>query len=774
MKRLAAACLLAGLASAAFGQETIEKIEILGNMRVTREAVMYYLSAREGGFFDEGALRKDFRVLWSTGFFSNIRIESEPGDRGRIVKITVAENPVIKDITFQTGKRLKEDDIVNKLKEQDRHILPYSYYNPAKVQRVRTTIAALLAEKGLASGEITAELAKRGPNEVSLTFQIKEGDRARVGEVIFEGSPGLHRDALAGAMKDNKKHDLLTWVAGKDAFKDNKLDHDLDAIKTKLQASGYMEATVGAPRISDKVRRNIFFKKLSMKSITIPVRAGERYTVGDVTVEGNKLLAARKLRSVIKLKEGEWYSSKVREKAVEDVVEIYRNFGHIYVQVMPVESLDPVHKRVGVVFNVSEGEAAYLHRLEFKGNVFTKDKVLRREMMVREGDRFSLAMFKDSVLRLKQLGLVDVDKDPDIKPGAEDPTQVDVWIGVKELQRNNLQFSAGYSGYEGTFVAGSYSTVNLLGTGESLELMAQYGKRVKNYSIGFTEPYAFDLPVSLGFTVFNRYIYYPYLFTQQSRGANISSGFRVKGFWRSNVTYGYEFIDVGPTDSDDDETTGAYYNPYYYGGAYGYGKYHVGSVSTAIYRSTVDSPLTPTSGTLYLVGLKVAGGPLGGEVAYIKPQFAWTFYHGLIGRSVLGLHLNYEFIKPIGSSSVPFWERFYLGGERSVRGYEIYSVGPLTSDGINKGGEKSFVFNAEYSIPVAGPLNTIFFFDAGNAFSRHQKVSLGDLYTSAGLEFKLFVPALRVPFRLIFAYNNRLVRAETSHFALRFGIGTTF
>jgi outer membrane protein insertion porin family len=774
MKRLAAACLLACLASLAFGQETVEKIEIVGNVRVTREAVLYYLMEREGGFYDENALRKDLRVLWSTGFFSNIKIESEPGDKGRIVKITVEENPVVKSIAFKTGKRLKEDDVVNKLKEKDQFILPYSYYSPSKVQKIKSTIGTLLADKGLAGGEITAEVARRGAGEVGLTFLIREGDLARVGEVVFEGTPGLHRDALAGAMKDNKKHDLLTWMMGKDSFKQNKLPDDLTSIKTKLQASGFMEAMVGEPKISDTSRRNIFFKKMTMKSITIPVHAGERYTVGEVTVEGNKLLAAPKLRSMIKLEQGRWYSAKVREKAVEKMVELYRNFGHIYAQVVPVESLDPVHKRVGVVFNISEGDAAYLHRLEFKGNTFTKDKVLRREMMMREGDRFSLAIFKDSVLRLKQLGLVDIDKDPDVRPEAEDPTQVDVLLGVKELQKNNVQFSAGYSGYEGTFIAGSYSTVNLLGAGESLELMAQYGKRVKNYSFGFTEPYAFDLPVSLGFSVFNRYVYYPYLYTQKSRGANVSSGFRVKGFWRSNVTYGYEFIDVGPTSSAEDESSVGYYNPYYYGGAYGYGEYHVGSVSTTFYRSTIDSPLTPTSGSLYLAGVKIAGGPLGGEVSFIKPTFEWTFYHGVVGQSVLGLHLSYEFIKPLGSSSVPFWERFYLGGERSIRGYEYYTVGPLTSDGINKGGEKSLIINAEYNIPVAGPLNAIFFFDAGNAFSRHEKVSLGDLFTSAGLEFKIFVPALRVPFRLIFAYNNRLVRYETSHFAFRFAIGSTF
>jgi outer membrane protein insertion porin family len=174
------------------------------------------------------------------------------------------------------------------------------------------------------------------------------------------------------------------------------------------------------------------------------------------------------------------------------------------------------------------------------------------------------------------------------------------------------------------------------------------------------------------------------------------------------------------------------------------------------------------------VGCKFAGGPLGGDIALIKPQFELTHYRRVVGRAVLGLHLSYEFIKPTGSSGIPFWERFYLGGERSVRGYEIYTIGPQSAEGINKGGEKALVMNAEYNIAVGGPLYAIFFFDAGNAFSRHERVRLDNLYTSTGLEFRIFVPALRVPFRLIFAYNNRTLQLEPSHFAFRFAIGTTF
>jgi outer membrane protein insertion porin family len=366
-----------------------------------------------------------------------------------------------------------------------------------------------------------------------------------------------------------------------------------------------------------------------------------------------------------------------------------------------------------------------------------------------------------------------VDKEPDIKPDPEDPAKIDVTLNIKELQRNNIQFSAGYSGYEGTFISLSYSTVNFLGMGENLEVMAQYGKRVKNYLFSFTEPYFLDLPLNVGLSVYNRYYYYPGLFSQQARGINYNFGFRIKGFWRSTLTYGFEYLDIGAAPVEDEEESVSY-NPYYYAGTYGYGNYYVGSLSTVIYRSTVDSPLTPSRGTMYLVGCKVSGGILGGEISLIKPQFEWTFYHPIVRNHSLGLHVNYQFIKSIGSSEVPFWERFYLGGERSIRGYDFYSIGPRDDDGVIRGGEKSLVFNAEYIIPVGGPLYAIFFCDVGNAFAQDKNISLKDLYSSSGLEMRIFVPALRVPLRLIFAYNSTKIDASDSHFAFRFAIGTSF
>lgn len=773
MRKLIAVFVLICSTSLLFGQEVIEKIEIVGNDKLTRETVLYYLGSKEGDLYDEDSLRRDFRVLWSTGFFANIKIEADRGEKGKIVRIIVEENPVIKEIAFKTGKAVKEDDIINKLKEKDEYILPYSYYSPYKIQRVKQTIESLLSEKGLTGGDISANIDRKGKNEIGVIFHVKEGSRIKVADVIFEGSPKLPDQALLGAMKENRRHGLLSWITGKDTFKENKLSEDLASLKKKLQESGYMEASIGEPRIEETTRRTILLKKQKMKKIVIPIQAGERYSVGDVKVEGNKLISSEYLRSLLKFREGDVYSARVREKAVEKIGELYRNFGHLYAQVIPVESLDPKGKRVHVTLTIYEGEVAYLNRLEFKGNTYTKDKALRRELLLREGDRFSLELFKNSVLRLKQLGLVEVEKEPDIKPDPDDPTRIDVTLNIKELQRNNIQFSAGYSGYEGAFISMSYSTVNFLGMGENLEVMAQYGKRVKNYLFSFTEPYFLDLPLNVGLSVYNRYFYYPGLFSQQSRGINYNFGFRIKGFWKSNLTYGFEYLDIGAAPAEDEEETYVY-NPYYYGGTYGYGNYYVGSLSTVIYRSTVDSPLTPSRGTMYLVGCKVSGGILGGEISLIKPQFEWIFYHPIVRNHSIGLHVDYQFIKPIKGSEVPFWERFYLGGERSIRGYEIYSIGPRDDDGVIRGGEKSLVFNAEYIIPVGGPLYAIFFCDVGNAFAQDKNITFRDLYSSSGLEMRIFVPALRVPLRLIFAYNSPTINTSDSHFAFRFAIGTSF
>ncbi|MGD2245760.1 MAG: outer membrane protein assembly factor BamA [Candidatus Aminicenantes bacterium] len=756
-----------------FGQQVVERIIIDGNERVTDETIIYYLSSREGDYFNRDLLKRDFRVLWATGFFSNIIIEEEEGTRGKIIKIILEENPVIKDIVYKTGKRLKENDIIDKLKEKDEYVLPYSYYSPYKIQRIKETVKELLVEKGLTSGTVKVQENKKGNNELEIVFDINEGPKVKVGEILFEGRTKLREHTLVRAFKENQKHNLISWISGKDNFKQNKLDEDLANLKKKYQEYGYMEAVIGEPEIEDIQKRNIFFKKRNMKRITIPVSPGYRYSTGEIKIEGNTVISTEALRSFIDLKEGQIYSTKAREEAVEEIREMYMNGGFLFANPVPVENLDPKRKRVNLTFNIIEGELAYLRRLEITGNTYTKDKVIRREMLLREGDPFYFSRFKDSLLRMKQLGLVELEGEPEVKPDPQEPTQIDVNLKVHELQRNNIQFSAGYSGYEGTFVALNYSTVNFLGAGEKFEIMLQHGKRIKNYVLGFSEPYIFDLPLTVGINLHNQDIRMPFLYDRKGKGIDFTFGARIKGYLRTNISYGFEDVHISLPDSGEEREED--FDPVY-SMMFGLGNYKISSFTPMIYRSTIDSPLTPSRGTLYLAACKFAGGILGGEIHLIKPRFEWSYYQPIIGNTRLGFHVEYSYIKPTREAEVPFWERFYLGGERSIRGYDIYTIGPRSEQGTNIGGSKSLVMNAEYIIPVSpgGPLFAILFFDAGNAYGLEEKVDINNLFFSTGLEARIFIPALRVPFRLIFAYNNRLIYAADSHFAFRFAIGTTF
>jgi len=752
-----------------FSQDIIEKIEILGNTRVPQETIRYYLFMREGSTFNRDVLRKDFRVLWSTGFFSNIKIEEEQGTRGKIVKIRVEENPVIRNITYKTGRKLKEDDIVKKLKEKQEYIIPYSFYSPYKIQLIKTTIEELLVEKGLYSGEVKVVVSEKENSGVDIVFEIKEGKKIKVGEVVFEGEAKLPSSVLRKAMTENKKHGIISWIKRKDVFRPDKLDEDLAGIKHKLQEHGYLKATVGEPRIEELTKSSFFLKKQKMKKIIIPVDAGCRYTVGEVKIEGNKVFSTEALRMFIKFKKGEVYSVKIREECINDIVENYRNKGYLYARVIPVESLDSERKIVNVTFKIDEGEIIYLNRLEFRGNTFTKDKVIRREMLIREGDRFAFGMFEDSILKIGQHGIAGLEREPQITRNPDRPDHIDVILHVKELQKSYYMFSGGYNGYGGIFGAFHYSHVNFLGTGKILELTLDHGERIKNYKLGFFEPYFLDYPISVGFNAYYHDTIFPDLYDRRGKGADLTIGSRFKRYWSASLTYSFENVNVDLPESDGREEADPVYS-----GMFGLGEHYVSSIVSAFSRSTLDSPIFPTRGTLYSASCKFAGSFLGGDISLVRPQFEWSFFHPLVGNHFVGFHIKYQFVEGIGDSQVPFWERFYLGGERSIRGYGIYSIGPRSEQGTNIGGEKSIVFNAEYVMPVGGPLYAVLFYDAGNVYSSGQKINLNDMYSSAGLEMRMYFSTLPILIRIILAYNNRKIDPEDTNLAFRFTLGTTF
>ena len=750
--------------------DIIEKIQVEGNRKVSPETIQFYMKSREGGVYDPQKLKEDFQSLWATGFFEDLRIEEENGVNGKIVRLRLVENPLISSVTYKLSKKVKESDINEKLQGNNILLQPFSYYSPSKVRKVKKLVTDMLLEKGYNQADVTIEEKKQENGQIALTVRANAGYKTRIAKVVFPGLPhgSVSPASLRRGLKNNQVHAILSAVAGKDVYNREKIEEDLDEVRLRLQQAGYLEAKVGTPEFSQVEKKTILGRRQSMLQLSIPVELGPRYRVGEISVEGNKIIRSDFLKGLVGFKKGQVYNIKKRNKFIENMQKFYGSIGYFYAQVVPSENLDPDRRVADLTIHIQENEIVYLGKLEFTGNTFTKDHVIRREWFLREGKRLNINALEDSVKRMKQLGLVTVEKMPEIKADPQDPQKINIIAQVKEMNRQMINFNVGYSGYEGWFVAAGYSTQNFLGAGETFTLNLQQGTRAKNYQFAFTEPYLFNLPANFGFDVFKTSYQYPYMYTRKGQGFNLSTSARFWTYWGSQLVYSMEDIEISDVNESYQQIN-SYYSYYY-----STGKRRVSAISPTLYYSTVDSPIFPTQGSKVMAMYRYSGGFLGGDIYLHKMKLELVRFQPLWKRHVLGMHLAYEGLTPFANRSVPFYEKYFLGGERSLRGFDIYTVGPRDKKGRVLGGTKSFLLNLEYAIPLTQQFSFVFFYDMGNSYDAGVPIRLKDVYTSTGLELKVFVPMLNVPFRLIFAYNPRLLNASDSHFVFKFAVGPSF
>ncbi len=749
--------------------DVIKIITVNGNKKVSKDTFLFYIKSKVGKEYRPEQLKKDFRTLWETGFFKDIKLDVSDVEGGKEVKFVVVENPLIISIKYKTGKKIKRDDIEDKLQENSVVLAPFSYFNPAKLKKVEKIIKDLLLEKSYNDGKVEIiETPEKGG--IKLEIKVVTGPKTRIGCIDFPGldtryvSPSFIRRG----MKNNKVHGLISTIIGKDVYNKEKMVEDLKGVKLRLQRRGFIEAKVGKPIFSRVNRVTAFGKLQKMLKISIPVDQGPRYTLGEIKVEGNKVIKKKFLRSLIKMKTGDVYNIKRRNKGIEEIQKLYGSIGFFYAQVAPDENLDPVKKIADLTIRIRENEIAYVGKLEFTGNTFTKDKVIRREWFLREGRRFNTQALESSIRRMRQLGLVTIEKMPEIKPDPEDPQKINMIVDVQEMNRQMINFNVGYSGYDGWFIGLGYSTQNFLGLGETFALNLQSGSRTKNYRLAFTEPHLFHLPASLGFDVFKQSFNYPNYYKRDGVGFNLMTSFRFWRFWGASLVYSFE--DVSISDVNDNINWQNTYAFYYYTE----GKRVISSFSPTIYYSTVDSPIFPSSGTKYLLNYRYSGGFLGGDIDMHKFKFEFVKFIPLWSRHTFGMHAVYQTLIEFGEKKIPFYEKFFLGGERTIRGFDIMRLGPRDESGYVLGGDKAFYLNFEYQIPLTREFSFNFFYDIGNSYGEDRPISFKDVYVSTGLELKIFIPMLNVPFRLIFAYNPRVLRKDDSNFSFKFAVGPSF
>jgi outer membrane protein insertion porin family len=854
-----------------------------GSPVVEANTYLYYMQAKgsrpslnDWVLYDDSVQQvalADFKRLWATSFLDDLQIEVHDvryanGVLGKVLVYNMEERQRVKIVDYVGTQKVDTSKIEEALKDKSITIRLDSFIDPGLIRRVSGVVHDVYAEKGYEFVEVKPEIKpiEGGPKLVNVTFHITEGPKVKIRKVDFVGNTHISDRRLARQMKENKGGGMFKFILGNGTYKADKFEEDADKVVAYYRDRGYVEARVGQPEL--KILEDARDNKTRFVELQIPVTEGEQFRIGKLEFEGNKIVDAKALRPLFKIEEGEVYSEKKIRKGFEKAKEVYGSGGYMdftgYPDLAPRGAPQATGNGNGpsggsgddgtaaaaanagppapgapasaaapngppivdVTLRLQEGKQYFVNRITFVGNTTTRDPVIRREIRLVESGVFNTEALKYSIKRLNQLGYfkplegeaIGVDK----TAGADN--KVDVKLKFEEQNRNQLTFGAGVSQYDGFFGQLSFQTSNFLGRGETFTVSAQQGSRATNYQLAFSEPFLFGRPQTAGVDLFVRELQYIGLYTQRSAGGNVVYGFQVQDFARMFVNYSYEDVqvkDLNPAFNDPRVLAG---NPLLADSLLigEGGKRTISKIGPSYVYNTVDNPIFPTSGRRFTLSADIAG--IGGNTNFVNPRAEAIAYFVHTKRTSFGFRVGGEYIRPYGhTTALPIFQKIFLGGEYSIRGFDIRSVSPRDeTSGVQIGGNKSLLFNAEYLIHIAGPVRLVLFYDAGQvrdigenfAWKEPitQRVQQGTLLpsfldfgiiqsplsgiaapietrtigqtsafkTSTGAEIRFFMPVLNVPFRLIFAMNPQRGNVLDNNlnfekrFKFRFAVGSTF
>lgn len=771
-------------------QGIIEDIRIHGNRRIPADTIRSRMFTRPGDVYDPAGMERDFNSLWNAGYFDDLRIEREESPKGWILHVYVKEKPTIREIKYIGLNAVSQSDVLDKFKERKVGLSQESQFDPTRVKKAEVVLKELLAAHGRQFATITTEVRQIPPAAVGITFNVKEGPKVKVGTIKFEGNKKVPTRYLRAAMHNSKPigipHSIFLENLFARTFDATKLGEDAERVRFAYQDKGYFKAIVEDPKTKIRDINGIaWYMPIKAQhgkavDITMPVEEGERYRLKEITFSGAKAINnMAALRRLFRIKDGDWFNRSQVSKGLEELRKAYGSLGYINETNVPNTEIDEEHKTVTLKIDVDEGKQFFVRRIEFSGNTTTRDKVIRREIALEEGQIYNSRLWEVSLLRLNQLNYFETLKPEQDSEVHQDVAEnsVDINLKVKEKGKNSIGLNGGVSGLSGSFVGLNYETNNFLGLGETLTVSASLGTYQRDVMFGFTEPYLFDKPIQLGFTVFTRNFKY-----DQARQASIASGVRQNlppAFLNSLQNYSQSstgftmsasyplhrsFKRVGITYSWDTSsiTTFTDASAQYFeflafrsvGGPNALQGIQTSKLVPSFSSSTIDNPMRPHKGRSYFVGMDIAG--IGGNVADIRPitefkQFIPMkgIHPNKDGLQTLGIRFQGSFITGYGGKTAPPFERFFQGGDTDLRGFDIRSASPtafisdkatvtLTNpDGtsvlkdpnnvragfqsitvpisrlVYPGGDTSLVSNVEYRIPIVGPVTFAFFTDTG-------------------------------------------------------------
>lgn len=813
----------------------VESVDVSGNRRLRDEDILYYVQTRAGESFSAQQVERDLQAILALGFFDKTAtsVTTTDGPRGGVVvTFNVSELPIIRDIIFDGLKAVTEADILKAFRENRVGVSKESIFDPVKINNAKRIIRELLAARGYPNATVTNVEDEISQTSVAVTFKIAAGDRVRVVEIEFTGNTVFSDGELRRQMKYVKEAGLITRFKGQDILDLQKLDFDLRMVRQYMASKGYFQARTGEPVVENLgERRTGFFIPLPLLSstdeairITVPVIENKVYRTGTIKIEGNSILSEQVISQVIGLQPGEIANGQKLYKSLqEDLSKVYGSQGFIQYSydVEPTFKDNATNPNEGTVdFNITinEGKQFTLRRLEFLGNTFTRDYVLRREFLLNEGDIFNQQFFEFSVLRLNQLGFfdpIDKDRDADLRT-IEDEGLVDANVRVAERGRQQISFNGGLSGSAGSFFGLEYSTNNLLGRGETLSFNVAFGNRQRTFLFSFTEPYVRNRPITAGFSIFTRSIKFfgegtslsqnieaqeglfsaisslnvndDNLFTQTETGGSLFATSVLSEFYRNPRFLKYTRLtriglsySLSATSVKDPAVNAENNQATFIPVIYRQPNIVTSRLTPSLVYDTRNASIDPTNGKQLALSLGFAG--LGGDVRTIQPIVSYSQFIPVRRRNtdnpevfafrvLAGLATSFATTAKVRNTQslafidgIPIYERFFLGGEDTIRGYNVRSITPyapvdtfLTSrnvvfatnqtgtpieiadirnlaavglftgiSGNNRaqlprtftatGGDTQLLANLEYRIPIFGPVSSALFADLGSTFN---------------------------------------------------------
>jgi outer membrane protein insertion porin family len=705
--------------------QTLCQPQVIGNRRIPKESVLARLYSRQGDVYDAPTVERDFNSLWNTGYFENVRIERADTPSCVQLVIYVREKPTIKEINYRGNNSVTLSDIQERNKKAKVGLTVESQYDPTKIKRAEVILKDLLAEHGHQFATIRTEVKDIPPAGVTLTFIIKEGPTVKVGKIAFQGNDHLNGRTLRNSMKNLKPigipHSIILEDLFAKTFDASKLDEDTERVRQAYRDRGYFKALPSEPitKVRDEGGLNFFTLRPSTGKridILIPIEEGERYKLGGITFTGNKAVSnLRVLRAQFIQKDGEYFNATLFGKGLDQLRKAYGELGYINFVGTPEPKVDEAKKTISLNIDIDEGKPFYVSRIEFTGNTITRDKVIRRELLLEEGQVYNSRLWELSILRLNQLNYFDVlkvDTDSESRQNADDGT-VDLLLKLKEKGKNSIGLNGGVSGLSGSFIGLNYQTNNFLGLGETLSLNANIGNLSRTVSFGFTEPYLRNKPISVGFQVFqSKRDFNPakgYAATGQSAnlssaqqsqlqnynqsqtGITLSANEPVRHLFGKNSTL---FARVGVSYSlsrssittFNDNTHNVFQSLAFRSGIQGQNQLSgiiTSVIAPSLSFSTLDRAVGPHNGKDFNLAVQVAGA--GGNVKYISPVASYRQFYPMKGlrinregHNVLGYRIQLAHVTGFGGEVAPPFNRVYEGGENDIRGFDIRAASPYT------------------------------------------------------------------------------------------------